>query len=137
MKMHQALQHVNIVRDVEAHIVEVDLPVGQHHFEELNLERSFIVWEHVVCSWKLGHKLVQMALTAAQYFDRVLVGLLGLRQHVLLVDQISVAEVVGDELVEGFVEPSNRIGLALMGVVPIGTLLPEVPGILSRSSPHC
>jgi hypothetical protein len=38
----------------------------------------------------------------------------------LLIDQVSVAEVLGDELVEGFVEPSNRIGLALMGVVPIG-----------------
>jgi hypothetical protein len=32
---------------------------------------------------------------------------LGLHQHVLLIDQISVAEVVGDKLIEGFVEPSN------------------------------
>jgi hypothetical protein len=58
---HQALQHVGIVHDVEAHIVEVDLPVGQHHLEELNLECSFVVLERAVCSWKLGHKLIQMA----------------------------------------------------------------------------
>jgi hypothetical protein len=60
-EMHQALQRVGIVRDVEARVVEVDLPAGQHHLEELNLERSFVVQEHVVCSWKLGHKLVQIA----------------------------------------------------------------------------
>jgi hypothetical protein len=59
--MHQALQRVGVVHDVKERIAEVDLPVGQHHLEELNLERSFILWEHVVCSWKLGHKLVQMA----------------------------------------------------------------------------
>jgi hypothetical protein len=70
--MHQALQCVGIIRDVEALIVEVDLPVGQHHLEELDLERSFIVRERVVCSWKLGHKLFQMVKMAAQYFDRVL-----------------------------------------------------------------
>jgi hypothetical protein len=44
-EMHQALQRVGIIRDVEARVVEVDLPVGQHHLEELNLERSFVVRE--------------------------------------------------------------------------------------------
>jgi hypothetical protein len=58
---HQVLQRVGIIHDVEAHVVEVDLPVGQHNLEELNHERSFIIREHVVCSWKLGHTLVQMA----------------------------------------------------------------------------
>jgi endonuclease I len=56
---HQALQRIGVICDVEAHVVEVDLPVRQHHLEELDLEHSFIIWEHVVCSWKLGHKLVQ------------------------------------------------------------------------------
>jgi hypothetical protein len=59
-EMHQVLQSVGIVRDVEARIVEIDLPVGQHHLEELDLERSFVVRERVVRSWKLGQKLVQM-----------------------------------------------------------------------------
>jgi hypothetical protein len=60
-EMHQALQCIGIVHNVEARIVEVDLPVGQHHLEELDLECSFFIWECVVRSWKLGHKLVQMA----------------------------------------------------------------------------
>jgi hypothetical protein len=60
-EMHQALQRVGIIRDVEARVVEVDLPVGQYHLEELDLERSFVIRERVICSWKLGHKLVQMA----------------------------------------------------------------------------
>jgi hypothetical protein len=59
--MHQALQCIGIIHDVNARVVEVDLPVGQHHLEELNLECSFIIWERVICSWKLGHELVQMA----------------------------------------------------------------------------
>jgi hypothetical protein len=49
-----------VICNVEARVVEVDLPVGQHHLEELDLEHSLVVWERVVCSWKLGHKLVQM-----------------------------------------------------------------------------
>jgi hypothetical protein len=59
-EMHQALQCVGVVCDVEAHVVEVDLPVGQHHLEELDLELYFVIRECVVCSWKLGHRLVQM-----------------------------------------------------------------------------
>jgi hypothetical protein len=53
-------------------------------------------------------------------WDRRLQSTSTICQHVLLINQINVAEVVGDELVEGFVEPNNRIGLALMGSVPIG-----------------
>jgi hypothetical protein len=61
-EMHQqALQRVGVICDVKACSVEVDLPVRQHHLEELNVEHSLVIGECVICSWKLGHKLVQMA----------------------------------------------------------------------------
>jgi hypothetical protein len=64
-EMHQALQRVGIVHDVKARVVEVDLPVGQHHLEELYLERSFIVRERVIRSWALfkWHRWLHSTLT--------------------------------------------------------------------------